>query len=108
MKNWNQPNDPLNATESSAQQTLQRLIPSTINPARLAHLERKAPTQLQPLEQVTKPNLTTGECAEYLNRRPQTLRIWAMNGRIHGLYPKRIRGLLAWPTVEVKALAGVA
>lgn len=59
-----------------------------------------------PLEQVTKPNLTTDECAYYLNRKPQTLRIWSClkDGPIR---PRRISGLLAWPTAEVKALAGV-
>ena len=62
--------------------------------------------QYLPLEQVTKPNLTTEECAYYLNRKPQTLRFWSClkNGPIQ---PLRIGGLLAWPTVEVKALAGV-
>lgn len=63
--------------------------------------------QYQPLEQVTRPNLTTAETAHYLNRRPQTLRGWACleNGPIR---PRRIGGLLAWSTSEVKALAGVA
>lgn len=63
--------------------------------------------QLPPLEHVTRPNLTTAETAHYLNRRPQTLRAWACleNGPIR---PRRIGGLLAWPTVEIKALAGVA
>ena len=59
-----------------------------------------------PLALVTRPNLTTAETAYYLNRRPQTLRGWACleNGPVR---PKRIGGLLAWSTVEVKALAGV-
>lgn len=59
-----------------------------------------------PLEQVIKPNLTTAETAHYLNRRPQTLRVWACleNGPIR---PRRIGGLLAWPTASVKVLAGV-
>jgi hypothetical protein len=63
--------------------------------------------QYQPLEQVTRPNLKTEEAAHYLNRRPQTLRAWACleNGPLR---PKRIHGLLAWSTAEVKALAGVA
>lgn len=63
--------------------------------------------QYLPLEQVTKPNLTTSETAYYLDRRPQTLRVWACleNGPMR---PRRIGGLLAWPTSEVKALAGVA
>lgn len=58
------------------------------------------------LETVTKPNLKTDEAAFYLNRAPQTMRIWACkeNGPIR---PRRIGGILAWPTAEVKALAGV-
>lgn len=62
--------------------------------------------QFMPLEQVTRPNLKTEEAAHYLNRRPQTLRAWACleNGPIR---PKRIQGILAWNTAEVKALAGV-
>ena len=63
--------------------------------------------QYLPLELVNKPNLTTAECAFYLNRRPQTLRGWACleNGPLR---PRRISGLLAWPTGEVKALTGIA
>jgi hypothetical protein len=62
--------------------------------------------QYLPLEEITKPNLKTEEAAHYLNRRPQTLRAWACleNGPLR---PKRIGGLLAWSTTEVKALAGV-
>jgi hypothetical protein len=62
--------------------------------------------QFQPLADVTRPNLKTEEAAHYLNRRPQTLRAWACleNGPIR---PRRIGGLLAWPTAEIKALAGV-
>lgn len=64
--------------------------------------------QYLPLEQVTKPNLTTAETAYYLNRRPQTLRGWAcLENFPAGLRCKRIGGILAWPTAEVKALAGV-
>ena len=59
------------------------------------------------LELVTKPNLKTEEAAHYLNRRPQTLRAWACleNGPIR---PRRVGGLLAWSTAEIKALAGVS
>ena len=62
--------------------------------------------QFQPLTEVTRPNLKTEEAAFYLNRRPQTLRAWACleNGPIR---PRRIGALLAWPTAEIKALAGV-
>ncbi|MDP1999605.1 MAG: DNA-binding protein [Rhodoferax sp.] len=72
----------------------------------------QAPQQFKaqhlPLEQVRKPNLTTAEAAFYLNRAPQTLRVWSMRDGIEGLRPRRIHGLLAWNTAEVKALAGVA
>lgn len=75
------------------------------------HREARAPQQFTaqylPLEQVTRPNLTTAETAYYLNRRPQTLRGWACleNGPLR---PTRIGGLLAWNTTTVKTLAGVA
>lgn len=65
--------------------------------------------QYPPLEQITRPNLKTEEAAFYLNRRPQTLRAWAcLETFPAGLRPKRIGGLLAWSTNEVKALTGVA
>lgn len=64
--------------------------------------------QYLPLALVTKPNLTTAETAYYLNRRPQTLRGWACKSGSGPLVPKRMHGILAWPTAEVKALAGVA
>lgn len=68
---------------------------------------QKFTASFPPLEQVTRPNLKTAEAAHYLNRSPQTLRGWACHedGPIR---PRRIAGLLAWPTAEVKALAGVS
>ena len=47
------------------------------------------------------------EAAHYLDRSPQTLRIWKCNGT--GLVrPLNILGRLAWPTAEVKrAVLGV-
>lgn len=71
------------------------------------NIQPQAPPPYPPLSQVTKPNLTTAEAGYYLNRRPQTLRIWAMRDGINGLRPKRIGGLLAWSTAEVKTLVGV-
>lgn len=80
-------------------------IPSA---ATLAHWERKPPTSVEfpPLETVTRPTLTTGEAAFYLNRRPQTLRGWACaeDGPIR---PRRLFGRLAWNTAEVRKLLGV-
>jgi hypothetical protein len=63
--------------------------------------------QYLPLEQVTRPNLSTSEAAYYLNRRPQTLRGWACHSGTGPMVPTRIGGLLAWSTATVKKLAGV-
>lgn len=75
--------------------------------AQLATAPQQFTPPFPPLALVTKPNLTTGELAYYLNRRPQTLRGWACNedGPIR---PKRVGGLLAWSTVQAKALAGIS
>jgi hypothetical protein len=59
-----------------------------------------------PLELVTKPNLSTEEAGYYLNRKPQTLRNWAATER-GPIRPIRVGGLLAWPTRDVKRIAGV-
>jgi len=59
-----------------------------------------------PLEAVTRPNITTGEAAYYLNRKPQTMREWAMTGRV--IRPLRINGRLAWPVSEIKKVLGIA
>lgn len=69
--------------------------------------ERAAITpQYPPLEHVTRPAVTTGEAAHYLNRRPQTLRGWACmeNGPLR---PVRINSRLAWPVAELKRVLGV-
>lgn len=60
-------------------------------------------TQYPPIEQLNRSAVTTNEAAFYLNRKPQTLRIWAM--RENGLIcPLRINGRLAWPVSEIKKL----
>ena len=63
--------------------------------------------QYPPLEHVTSPTVTTEQAGYYLNRRPQTMRVWACleNGPIR---PRRINGRLAWPVAEIKKLCGVA
>lgn len=64
-----------------------------------------APT-FPPLELEARPAVSTEQAAYYLNRRPQTLRIWAM--REDGpLRPTRINGRLAWPVCEIKRVLGV-
>ena len=60
----------------------------------------------QSIERITRPSLSTEEAAFYLNRKPQTLRCWAMreNGLIR---PLRINGRLAWPVSELKRVLGI-
>ena len=58
------------------------------------------------LEVITKPNLTTQEAAHYLDRKPQTLRIWAM--KQSPIRPLNCGGRLAWPVAEIKRFLGVA
>ena len=79
----------------------------SIQSMREATAPQKFTAQYLPLEQVNKPNLTTAEASHYLNRRPQTLRGWACRSGTGPLRPRRVGGLLAWNTAEVKALAGV-
>lgn len=59
-----------------------------------------------PLELEPRAALPTWEAAIHLNRKPQTLRMWACleNGPIR---PRRFNGLLEWPTADLKKLMGV-
>lgn len=62
--------------------------------------------QYPSIDQITRFAITTEEAAYYLNRKPQTLRVWAM--REDGLIrPIRINNRLAWPVKEIKKLLGV-
>jgi len=63
-------------------------------------------TSFPSLSDVTRLYITTVEAAYHLNRKPQTLRLWAMreNGLIR---PVRVNGRLAWPVAEIKKLLGV-
>ena len=67
----------------------------------------QAKPQLPPLEKINRPNLSTAEAAHYLNRAPQTLRGWACVSGTGPIRPRRIGGILAWPTAEVKTLCGL-
>jgi hypothetical protein len=58
-----------------------------------------------PLEQVTRPTVDTAAAAYYLNRKPQTLREWAMTGKV--IKPTRCNGRLAWHVSEIKRVLGV-
>jgi len=59
--------------------------------------------QLVPLDEEAREGLPTDEAAGHLNRRPQTLRIWACyeNGPIR---PRKVNGRLNWPVVDLKRL----
>lgn len=56
-----------------------------------------------PLDIITLPTIPTNAAAYYLNRQPQTLRVWACleNGPIR---PIRINGRLAWPVAIIRNL----
>lgn len=64
-----------------------------------------APLNPAPLESLTRPTIGTALAAYYLNRKPQTLRIWACleNGPIR---PLRINGRLEWKVQDIKKLMG--
>jgi hypothetical protein len=66
------------------------------------------PQSYPPLEQVIAPNVPTGQAAFYLQRRPQTLRIWAMGRMDAPIKPLNIGGRLAWPTARLREICGVA
>lgn len=59
--------------------------------------------QFTPLEFETRPAIPTDAAAHHLNRKPQTLRVWACgeNGPIR---PVRINGRLAWSVSAIRAL----
>lgn len=64
--------------------------------------------QFPPLEQVNRPTVPTEQAAHYLNRRPQTLRAWAMKSGTGPVPCIRINGRLAWPVADIKRVLGVA
>lgn len=59
--------------------------------------------QFVPLELETRPAIPTDAAAHHLNRKPQTLRVWACeeNGPLR---PIRINGRLAWSVSAIRAL----
>lgn len=60
-----------------------------------------------PLEEITRPTVTTLEAAYYLDRKPQTLRGWSCN-EDGPLRPLRINTRLAWPVAELRRVLGVS
>ena len=62
--------------------------------------------QFPPLESVTRPTVETAAAAFYLNRRPQTLRIYASSDT-GPLRPIRVHGRLHWKTDDLRRLLGI-
>lgn len=60
-----------------------------------------------PLDRESRAGVETACAAYHLNRKSQTLRIWASreNGPIR---PFRVHGRLYWPTAKLRELCGVA
>ena len=62
---------------------------------------------LTPLDREARAYLPTAEAAAHLNRKPQTLRQWAMTET--GLVrPRRIGVRLMWPVSDIRRVLGVA
>lgn len=59
------------------------------------------------LEAVNRPTVETAAAAYYLNRRPQTLRAWAMNTGTGPITCIRVNGRLAWSVASIRAALGV-
>jgi hypothetical protein len=63
------------------------------------------PIRLKPLNDEPRVGLPTSEAAAHLNRKPQTLRIWACYDS-GPLVPHRINGRLFWPVQDIKRILG--
>ena len=84
------------------------MTPTTATHSAAIQAPQHFTAQYLPLEQVTKPNLTTAELAFYSNMAAQTWRVKACYDTApEGLRPLRVCGKLAWPTAGAKKLLGV-
>ena len=52
--------------------------------------------------------LSEAQAAYYLDRAPQTLRMWAMKDGTGPVRPLRVHGILAWPVAELRRVLGVS
>lgn len=61
--------------------------------------------QFPSIERETRSHIATEQAAHYLNRRPQTLRVWACmdDGPVR---PIRVFGRLAWPVADIRRVLG--
>ena len=71
-------------------------------------MQTTALQQFPPLESVTRPTVDTATAAYYLNRRPQTLRTWAMTTGTGPVPCIRIYRRLAWPVSAMSRVRGLS
>lgn len=64
-------------------------------------------TNFVPLHEENRPTVHTAAAAFYLNRRPQTLRHWAMKSGSGPVSCIRINGRLAWRVADIRSALGV-
>ena len=62
---------------------------------------------LKPLHTEARSVLPTDEAAAHLNRQPQTLRKWAMNGD-GPIQPIKVGRRLGWPVAGLRKLVGAS
>lgn len=60
-----------------------------------------------PLDRETRSALPTIEAAHHLNRKPQTLRVWACD-ETGPIQPIRIGTRLAWRTDDIRRVLGMS
>ena len=82
---------------------------SRTNPQHKSYVSAAHPKPVKifpPLEQITRPTVTTEEAAYYCNRAEQTMRAWACLEPRGAIKPLRIAGRLAWRVADIRALMG--
>lgn len=67
----------------------------------------KAPPTFIPLEDEDRVAVDTSTAAHHLNRKQQTLRVWACL-ECGPLRPIRVHGRLAWSIADIRSLLGVS
>jgi len=75
---------------------------------RLSAAPDTTPAPYPPLSAITRPTVPTAQAAYYLDRAPQTLRMWAMKDGAGPVRPLRVHGILAWPVAELRRVLGVS
>ncbi|HZW11902.1 MAG TPA: hypothetical protein VFF81_01755 [Noviherbaspirillum sp.] len=72
-------------------------------------VKSKTPREFLPIDQETRSHVSTACAAFHLNRKQETLRLWACfpSTAPNKLTPVRINGRLAWPVEEIRRLLSV-